>query len=146
LPENLSYLRRHIELNGLQDRIDVFPAAASDQDGMGLFQCVEGNRSEGSLRPDGTLPVRTLRLDSVSTVPDLIKIDVEGNEYVVLRGLVRTMRTHHPLVLVARHSSDSYCHDLLEDLGYEVSEIGYGELFARSPVASSGREPRDESA
>lgn len=133
LPENLSYLRRHIELNGLEDRIEVFPAAASDHDGTDLFHFVEGNRSEGSLRPYGTLPVRTVRLDSLNTVPDLIKIDVEGNEYVVLRGLTKTMETHHPSVLVARHSGDSCCHDLLNDLDYEVAEIAHGELFAHKP-------------
>ena len=131
LPENLAYLHRHVELNRLEERIEVCPAAASDHNGTGLFSVVPGNPSEGSLRPYGTLPVRTVRLDSLGTVPDLIKIDVEGNEHEVLRGAVETMRTHHPLVLVARHSGDSHCQDLLEEIGYQVSEIAYGELLAQ---------------
>lgn len=132
LPENLSSLRRHIELNRLEECIQVVPAAASDHDGTGLFSVVPGNSSEGSLRPHGTLTVQTVRLDSLGAVPDLIKIDVEGNEHEVLRGAIETMRTHHPLVLVARHSADSYCQDLLDELGYQVSEIACGELLARS--------------
>src|SRR5215469_5586847 len=123
LPENLAYLNRHIALNHLEHRIEVCAAAASDHDGTGLFSSVPGNPSEGSLRSYGTLQVRTVRLDSQGTVPDLIKIDVEGNEHEVLRGAVETMRAHHPLVLVARHSADSQCRDLLEEVGYEVSEI-----------------------
>jgi FkbM family methyltransferase len=145
LPENLSYLRRHIELNGLKERVQVIPAAASDRDGSALFTIVPGNRSEGSLGPHGTLPVRTVRLDSLGTVPDVIKIDVEGNEYSVLLGAIATMRNHHPLVLVARHSGDSYCQDLLKALGYEVSEIAYGELLARKPAGPTNNKLRGES-
>ena len=137
LPENLSYLRRHIELNQVGERVQVIPSAASDHDGTGLFSVVPGNRSEGSLRPYGKLPVGTVRLDSLGTVPDMIKIDVEGNEYEVLRGAIETMRTHHPLVLIARHTADSNCHDLLTAVGYQVSEIAPGELLARKPAVST---------
>src|SRR5262249_30014454 len=136
LPENLAYLNRHIALNHLEHRIEVCPAAASDHDGTGHFSIVPGNRSEGSLRSYGTLQVRTVRLDSQGIVPDLIKIDVEGNEHEVLRGAIETMRAHHPLVLVARHSADSQCRDLLEEIGYEVSEIASGELMAQKTTRS----------
>lgn len=144
LPENLSYLRRHIELNGLQERVQVLPIAASDHDGEGMFSIVLGNRSEGSLRPEGTLPVRTMRLDSVGIRPDIIKIDVEGNEYQVLRGAVETMREYRPIVLVAMHTGDSKCHELLAQLGYEVSEIIPGELFARISRPSNDQRTRPE--
>lgn len=134
LPENLTFLHRHVELNSLQQRIKVFPVAASDNDGQSMFKIVPGNRSEGSLRPDGTLAVRTLRLDSLGIVPDLIKIDVEGNEYAVLSGARQTLTAHHPSVLVALHTGDSTCRDLLIELGYEVTETASGELFASKPA------------
>lgn len=145
LPGNLSYLRRHIELNGLQKQIEVFPNAASDHDGTGLFSIVPDNRSEGSLSPYGTLPVRTIRLDSLGTVPDVIKIDVEGNEYEVLCGATRIMRDHHPLVLVALHTADSKCRDLLTELGYQVYETSSGELLARNPPEQIDNVPSGES-
>jgi FkbM family methyltransferase len=131
LPENLSYLRQHVELNGLQERVQIFPVAASDHDGSGLFSVVPGNRSEGSLRPYGKLRVQTMRLDSVGLVPDLIKIDVEGNEYEVLRGALDTLRAHNPAILVALHTAERECQDLLLQLGYDVSAVASGELFAR---------------
>ena len=98
-----------------------------------MFHIQPGNRSEGSLRSDGTLAVQTMRLDSLGIVPDLIKIDVEGNEYSVLCGARETLRAHHPIVLVALHTGDSSCRDLLAELGYAVSEIASGELLARKP-------------
>lgn len=137
LPENLTFLRRHVELNSLHQRIEVFPFAASDHDGQGMFAIVPDNRSEGSLRPDGTMPVRTIKLDSLGIVPDLIKIDVEGNEYAVLCGARQTLSAHHPSVLVALHTGDSLCRDLLTQLGYDVSEIETGELVGIKPTARS---------
>lgn len=143
LPENLTFLRRHVELNSLQQRIEIFPFAASDHDGQGMFSIVPGNRSEGSLRPDGTLPVRTIRLDSLGIVPDLIKIDVEGNEHAVLCGARQTLTAHHPSILVALHTGDSHCRDLLTQLGYKVSEIETGELLALKPARIHPRVSRD---
>lgn len=137
LPENLAFLHRHVELNSLQERIELFPMAASDHDGEAMFRIVPGNRSEGSLGPDGTLAVRTIRLDSLGIVPDLIKIDVEGNEYAVLSGARQTLTVYHPSVLVALHTGDSQCRDLLVELGYEVTETATGELLARKPAAQS---------
>jgi hypothetical protein len=99
-----------------------------------MFRIVPGNRSEGSLGPEGTLAVRTIRLDSLGVVPDLIKIDVEGNEYAVISGARQTLTAHHPSVLVALHTGDSRCRDLLIELGYEVKETATGELFASKPV------------
>jgi FkbM family methyltransferase len=134
LPENLTFLQRHVEMNSLQQRIEVFPIAASDNDGQSMFRIVPGNRSEGSLGPEGTLAVRTIRLDSLGVVPDLIKIDVEGNEYAVLSGAQQTLAVHHPSVLVALHTGDSQCWDLLTQVGYDVTEIATGELLARKPA------------
>jgi FkbM family methyltransferase len=137
LPENLTFLHRHVELNSLQQRIEVFPIAVSDHDGQAMFRIVPGDRSEGSLGPDGTMAVRTIKLDSLGIVPDLIKIDVEGNEYAVLSGARQTLTVHHPSVLVALHTGDSQCRDLLVELGYEVTETATGELLARKPLAQS---------
>lgn len=36
-------------------------------------------------------------------IPDLVKIDVQGAEYDVLRGMVKTIKTHKPKILVEIH-------------------------------------------
>jgi hypothetical protein len=55
-----------------------------------------------------TLTVRTEDLDSSlpdGYVPHLLKIDVEGAEHLVLRGALRTLAAHHPLVLFEHQKS-----------------------------------------
>ncbi|HXD59627.1 MAG TPA: FkbM family methyltransferase, partial [Thermoleophilaceae bacterium] len=55
-----------------------------------------------------TLSVRTEDLDSslpAGYVPHLLKVDVEGAEHLVLRGALRTLTTHRPLVLFEHQKS-----------------------------------------
>ena len=40
---------------------------------------------------------------SQDRAPHLIKMDVEGAEYLVLRGMERTLRAHHPHLLIELH-------------------------------------------
>src|SRR5436190_1293665 len=46
------------------------------------------------------VPVQVRRLDALALSPDFIKIDVEGFELSVVRGLAMTIRRHQPLMLV----------------------------------------------
>ncbi len=56
--------------------------------------------------------------DSLDLMPSGIKIDVEGYEYEVLSGMVRTLRDARPLVMLECNARDGECLALLEPLGY----------------------------
>ena len=49
--------------------------------------------------------------------PDVVKIDVEGAEMVVLRGMDNTLRSKHPLLYVEIHP------DMMLDFSYKVEEL-----------------------
>lgn len=84
-PENLAILRKHIQLNGLEEIISVVPVAISDHSGTATL-------STGSLQSHvsecGSVNITLQTLDeTVGTDKwDLMLIDVEGHEEKVLRG------------------------------------------------------------
>jgi FkbM family methyltransferase len=107
--------------------VDVRCVALSDEPGEATFHRDVDYHTRSGLRPLGeqseTLRVRVDTLDNALPVhfePHVIKIDVEGAELGVLRGALRTLTTHRPLVAfehgrggLAYGTSHGMIHDLL---------------------------------
>lgn len=95
MPQNLGILARTVERNGLADRVEIFPIAASNACGVARFfgkgqgaSLVEGWADQPSYDaihvPTNTLDrLLSARLQGKSV---FIKIDVEGAELAVLEG------------------------------------------------------------
>ena len=62
--------------------------------------------------------VRVRRLDDLGLAPDLIKMDVQGLEEKVIRGGLRTIAEHRPVLMVEALTKS--CDALLRGHGYEV--------------------------
>jgi FkbM family methyltransferase len=109
--EPLPKLFEHLQSRfGTDGRVKLFNLALSDIDGSEIFQHVvdapaySGFRSTEAGREKGTvqtLNVKTARLDEIleGVHVDLVKIDVEGAEFQVLRGGLETIRRCKPYVL-----------------------------------------------
>ena len=71
-------------------------------------------------------------------VPDLVKMDVEGNEVAALRGAQRLLAERKPHVIIETHSEDldAGCRWLLEDTDTRVADR------RASPLAARGADPR----
>lgn len=128
LPRNLCYLRKHLELNGLQNLM-VIDAAVSDQSGEAFFD-LGASTAMGHLADAGDIRVRRVSLDHLlgeKTIlpPDYMKIDVEGAEYDVLCGARRILEIYHPLLFVDTHNRQAHrlTVALLDALGYQYDVL-----------------------
>lgn len=131
-PRNVNYLRRHIELNGITN-ITVIETAVSDGSGIMNFVCtsshVAGHLSMGEA--DG-IPVSVIRLDDLYEngklpPPNVLKIDVEGEEVKVLAGALKVLSLCRPVIFLSTHLSEEIfadCCTFLANLGYMIEEVG----------------------
>jgi FkbM family methyltransferase len=117
-PENIERLREHGARNGLEDRLRVVHAAVwsrTTTDGIG-FRRGEPSRSQGGVEADENRPVLAsgevisvpaITLDDFIAAgeppPQLLKIDVEGGEYEVLRGANTIFLKDRPLLIAEVH-------------------------------------------
>jgi FkbM family methyltransferase len=117
-PENVERLQNNSVRNKLQSSLQVIHAAVwSRTVSAGIsFRRGISARSQGGVNADGHQPVigrgeiitvSAITLDDFiangAPAPQLIKIDVEGGEFEVLRGGPRFFSTHQPLLIVEVH-------------------------------------------
>jgi FkbM family methyltransferase len=104
-PRMADLLARTVQLNGL-DWVDVRPVAAGDQDGTLRFN-LSAQTSHSSILPlddvTQTIDIPSRRLDTLVAPGervDLVKIDVEGAELQVWRGMQRIVADNPNIALV----------------------------------------------
>lgn len=136
-PAQAEVLRRDLERNGI-DNVALHEIGLGDEDAT-LSLCVphvnSGNASFGGFASEGeTIENRRVRVgDEVleGAKPDLIKIDVEGFELRVLRGLRTLITSVRPIILtevVPEHlarcgTSAEELFEFMELLGYRGSGV-----------------------
>jgi FkbM family methyltransferase len=131
-PETLTKLEANIRASGAT-AISVQPVACSDTEAMlELFAAPAANTGESSLSKANAsqvgpavhaYKVRARPLDDIIresgvTRVDVVKIDVEGAEYLVLKGSRETLAKFHPMVLVEMGSSAAQVREYLQTQGY----------------------------
>jgi len=111
VPRIYEQLQRSILRNNFQDRCSTMNAAVSDSEGEAQFHVpnhgiptVSSLHLEGFRGIEGTLiTVPLVTIDGLlkeDEPVDLVKIDVEGFEDHVLRGMLRTIQNHQPAIIL----------------------------------------------
>ena len=132
-PATVPELRENIGLNGLADVIEVLEFAAWDSNGeLSLLNpSVTGHPMAGMMRTvpprEGLALVPCRRLDEVLQVDriDLVKIDTEGADLHVLRGMTGHITRFRPVLFIEMHDRPPCHYYQREDLTSLVASLGY---------------------
>lgn len=100
-PAVFEKLRHHVEINGMAGSCQLYALAAGDSTGSVKFQIPE-DATMGHIAGPGEdgIEVPIQRLDDIlpDEPVDLVKIDVEGHEIGVLRGMTNILAASRPAV------------------------------------------------
>ncbi len=123
---NNLYFARFPELikrNNLESRIKVLEAYVTKRDDVS---------SHG-------IAIDSFVYEKGNPVPDLIKMDIEGEELNALQGAERVLKEHHPKLILEVHSYElvTQCRSFLRGLGYVVQEVKLGWFNKIFPEARS---------
>ncbi len=143
---NLPYLRANA---AGATNIEIVDSAVSDSDGVASFFEEELTGQNNSLLGDYERfaknrerafsnqrycerHVMTVRLDTIlherSIVPDLVKIDIEGAEYMALSGAAEVLAEQRPMLMVEVTNRSAEVFRLLRQFGYRLLDPLGGPL------------------
>lgn len=141
LSESKKMLDCNVRLN-LLDNVETFEIALFDQEGA---LCLGGPNSK--IEPQKKIPEKTdsvvrmqifdkIKKDIAADGFDFLKIDVEGAEMNVLRGMRGELEKNHPLLLIEMHPKElkSFGYSskdllmFLKSFGYEIVPINGGRI------------------
>jgi len=161
-PESHRRIVANVELNGLRNvEVRRLGLGAEKQTSTLVFPV--GEPARGSAEPrilaqilrETNARVVQVELDSLDAqiagaglpLPELVKIDVEGLEMDVLRGMTETLRTRRPALFVEVHGADTQSKDdnarqlasFLLDFEYDLLHVESGEAITLANVATARR-------
>jgi FkbM family methyltransferase len=76
-------------------------------------------------------------IDSYGIAPTIVKMDTETFEIETLRGMVKTLSTNRPLVMIEGANRDHEVVTLFNNLAYQFSEYDRGKLLLTKEISQS---------
>lgn len=139
-PGNFKILKMNIELNRLSNIIPIRIAAYSSGTTLKLFESTSspwhsvspelslalGAKTKGAIEVRGTTVDDLLKELNLKEV-DWVKIDVEGAEYEVLRGMTNTLEENSLSLIIEVHTARSgkLVQDYLSAKSYDTEIVGF---------------------
>jgi FkbM family methyltransferase len=131
------FLAENILSNNCRNVIPLNIAAWSSASKLAFKRHVFGGPSEDTIGEQAEGAVDARPLDQVFSdydiSPRLVKIDVEGAEHEILRGMERTLRATGPDIIFEALNRQALvtCSSLLEESGYSVRQLPDRNFLAR---------------
>jgi FkbM family methyltransferase len=126
-PLNLTYLKKHLFINGVNN-VQLFEGAVSSFEGE---YCLNArSRVSAKLSEKGSLKVHVYALRELIKskkirIPNVIKMDIEGSEYDLLRDNEFLLASHKPVLLLSTHGTliHEKCVQLLRHHNYLLTPL-----------------------
>jgi FkbM family methyltransferase len=133
-PMSFAILKENVENSGYQDRVVLYNMAASDTTGTAKFFINSKWAGLSSLLPQPwtskVIEVDTVRIDDIGLLPPItfVKIDCEGGDALVLRGMRETITKNPDIRIVVEFNpidyGKAYGFDVLGELeDFEMSHM-----------------------
>ncbi len=132
-------LKTNIVINHLEERVCLHNVAVGECNGKASITHYEkDNIGATELKEESNGTIDIIAIDDINFSEDLslIKIDVEGFETKVIKGMTQTLKKHHPFILIEIQDYNfSSIINILQPLGYFYKHIeGIDYLFFHSPA------------
>lgn len=145
IPKTYQYLKKNIAINGIKN-VELYNFGLSDKEGESVFyydSTLSGAASLRDLHEDREkikVKCRVKRIDDfingISPKIDFIKCDVEGAEIFVIKGGLKTIKRHLPILfleMLRKWSAKFECHPndvikILSNIGYESYYVSNTKL------------------
>lgn len=141
--ENLADLVYNLRCNeDISQVVTPVPVAIGSKTQLTSFEDggSDGRHHVGDVaRPcDRLLPMTTIDAFCAKSgaVPDVIKIDIEGQEIPALQGAKDVLERFRPRLLLEHHHLADELRGFLAPAGYEVDALGRRHLYAHSPESA----------
>lgn len=153
-PQMASRLRRSAFVNGFGTNTAIHEIAVGDHDGTIGLAIPDGEPKNAHLSATGTgLSVPIRRLDSLpdATDADVIKIDVEGGEEGVWRGMAGILARNRPLTVLLEFTPGRYADaaaflDTILASGFSLMKVDYtaGVISTTREAVLAGHPAEDQ--
>jgi len=138
LSENIELLRENIRLNNLKNTIIIDKALSSSEKIVSFL--VAKDSYQGKIAhnqeylPGKKVYIKATTIDALIKsgipVPNILKIDAEGEEGRILKGATLVLQKYQPCFLIEIHSSENaqICWDILSFYRYNIKFLNNGFL------------------
>lgn len=119
-------------------KVDIRKKAVADFSGSAEFRQAGKNCGDGKLCREGVrstykVPVVSLDNENLEQV-DLVKIDTQGWELEVLKGMINILEKQKPWIMIEVNKNIDECCKILESKNYEVVYIKSKRNFVWAPL------------
>lgn len=112
-PDNFRLLKKNLIVNHFSNVVAVQKAISDKNDSMFLYFCKE-HHGNHKIYPSGDkrkrIPIKSTTLDYFlkgKRKPDLIKMDIEGSEYLAIKGMKKTIKDCKHLIIICEFAPET---------------------------------------